>query len=83
MDSNSDFGFGVSGDEDASFNPSHEEEEQQQDENIVPATVTPTTQKKNRRRFSLQEKLLHSAECVMTHPQWFITSRCMSFPECA
>ena len=56
MDSNSDFGFGGSGDDDASFTPSHAEEEQQQDENIVPATVTPTTQKK-RRRFSLQEKL--------------------------
>ena len=57
MDSNFDFGFGGSGDEDASFPPAHEEEEQQQDENIVPATVTPTTQKKKWRRFSLQEKL--------------------------
>ena len=57
MDSDSDFGFGGSGDDDASFTPSLEEEEQQQDKNIVPATVTPTTQKKKRRRFSLQEKL--------------------------
>ena len=57
MDSDSDFGFAGSGDEDASFTPSHEEEEQQQDENIVPALVTPTTQKKKRCRFSLQEKL--------------------------
>ena len=57
MDSDSDFGFAGSGDEDASFTPSHEEEEQQQDENIVPAIVTPTTQKKKWRRFSLQEKL--------------------------
>ena len=46
MDSESDFGFGGSGDEDTSFTPAHEEEEQQQDKNIVPATVTPTTQKK-------------------------------------
>ena len=57
MDSDSDFGFGGSGDDDASFTPSQEEEEQQQEENIVPATVTPTTQKKKRHRFSLQEKL--------------------------
>ena len=57
MDSDSDFGFAGSGDEDASFTPSHEEEEQQQDENIVPSIVTPSTQKKKRRRFSLQEKL--------------------------
>ena len=57
MDSDSDFGFGGSGYEDASFTPSHEEEEHQQDENIVPAIVTPTTQKKKRRRFTLQEKL--------------------------
>ena len=56
MDSDSDFGFGGKGDDDASFTPSLEEEQQQQDENIVPATVTPTTQKKWR-RFSLQEKL--------------------------
>ena len=42
MDSNSDFGFGGSGDEDASFTQAHEEEEEQQDENIVPATVSPT-----------------------------------------
>ena len=58
MDSDSDFGFGGSGDDDASFTPSLEEEEQQQqDENIVPATVTRTTQKKKQCRFSLQEKL--------------------------
>ena len=57
MDSDSDFGFEGTGDEDTLFTPSHEEEEQQQDENIVPAIVTPTTQKKKRRRFTLQEKL--------------------------
>ena len=47
MDSDSDFGFEGTGDEDTLFTPSHEEEEQQQDENIVPAIVTPTTQKRN------------------------------------
>ena len=47
MYSDSDFGFGGSGDDDTSFTPSHEEEQQQQDENIVPATVTPATQKRN------------------------------------
>ena len=57
MDSNSDFGFGGSDDEDASFTQAHEEEEQQQDENIPTATVTPTTQKKKQCRSSLQEKL--------------------------
>ena len=64
MDSDSDFGFAGSGDEDASFTPSHEEEEQQQDENIVPAIVTPTTQKQKRHRFSLQEKL-----CILWNVQ--------------
>ena len=41
MDSDSDFGFGGIGDDDASFTPSVEEEQQQQDENIVrnPSTI--------------------------------------------
>ena len=66
MDSNSDFGFGGSGDDDASFTPSHAEEEQQQDENIVPATVTPTTQKKTA-QIQFTREALHSAECATMH----------------
>ena len=83
MDSNSDFGFGGSGDEDASFAPSHEEEQQQQDENIVPAIVTPTTQKKEMAQIQFTREAFHTAECATTHPQWFVSSRCMLCPKCS
>ena len=82
MDSDSDFGFGGSGDDDASFTPSLEEEEQQQDKNIVTATVTPTT-KRQPAQIQFTREALPSAECMTMHPQWFVTSRCMSCPECA
>ena len=83
MDSDSDFGFAGSGDEDTSFTPSHEEEEQQRDENIVPAIVTPTTQKKETAQIQFTREALHTAECATTHPQWFISSCGMSCPKCS